>query len=303
MVPDKLAFISYKRGIGLNVRMGNNSYVPVQGRGSAIFALNGIRVLIRNVLHVPGLAVPLYSLRTHMSQRGCGFFGLASSGFLVYFPLFVLSVNTSVDCHLSFEPLGLSAPLDTLHYALPRCAPNYYPSEMSLSSSTASPSRVLPALIEDDVSPSPSSDSPSVCSESLAPPRESSDPIHESTAPPSPSVLVDLNSVSHQLQQLIATVGQICQVSLDSPHPAPLSSPDMDNSTAAQVPETSTPRLLSTLLADEIQCLIHTPGTSFPPVRPCDTANASDTKRTGPQRNSIALWVAVNFGITSIYCK
>ncbi len=209
MVPDKLAFISYKHVIGLNVRMGNNSYVPVQGRGSAIFALNGKRVLIQNVLHVPGLAVPLYSLQTHLSQRGCGFFGSASSGFLVYFLTFVLSVHTSVDCHLSFEPLSSSAPLDTLHYAQPRCIPNYYPSEMSPSSSTASPSRVLPALNEDDVSPSPSSDSPSVCSESSAPPCELSDPIHESMAPPSPSALVDLNSVSRQLQQLIATVGQI----------------------------------------------------------------------------------------------
>jgi hypothetical protein len=213
-----------------------------------------------------------------MSQRGCGFFGLASSGFLVYFPTFVLSVDTSVDCHLSFEPLGSSAPLDTLHYAQPRCAPNYYPSEMSPSSSTASPSHVLPVLIEDDVSPSLSSDSPLVCSESSAPPHESLDPIHESMAPPSPSASVDLNSVSHQLQQLIATVGQIRQVLSNSLRPAPLSSPDTDDSTTAQVPETSTPWLLSTLLADKIQCLIHTPGTSFPPVRPCDTANASNTK-------------------------
>ncbi len=65
---------------------------------------------------------------------------------------------------------------------------------------------------------------------------------------------------------------------MDSPRPAPLSSPDTDDSTAAHVPETSTPQLLSTLSANEIQCLIHIPGTSFPPVRPCDTANASDTK-------------------------
>jgi hypothetical protein len=97
MVPDKLAFISYKFISNLNVWMGNNSYIPVQGRGSAIFSLNGKRVLIWNVLHVPGLAVPLYSLRTHMTQRGCGFFGSESSGFLVYFPEFVLSVDTSVD--------------------------------------------------------------------------------------------------------------------------------------------------------------------------------------------------------------
>jgi hypothetical protein len=59
MVPDKSSFISYKTISGLNVRMGNNSYIPVLGRGTAIFSLNRKCVLIWNVLHVPGLTVPL----------------------------------------------------------------------------------------------------------------------------------------------------------------------------------------------------------------------------------------------------
>ncbi len=96
--------------------MGNNSYVLVLGRGTAIFAINGKRILVRKVLHIPGLAVPLYSLRTHVTQRGCGFLGTDESGFLVYFPTFALLVDTAVDCHLSFNPLGHFAPLHTLHY-------------------------------------------------------------------------------------------------------------------------------------------------------------------------------------------
>jgi hypothetical protein len=116
MVPDKLCFISYKLISGLSVRMGNNSYVPVLGCGTAIFALNGKHILVRNVLHVPGLAALLYSLHTHITQRGCGFIGTRKSEFLVYFPTFVLSVNTAIGCHLSFDPLGWSAPLATLHY-------------------------------------------------------------------------------------------------------------------------------------------------------------------------------------------
>jgi hypothetical protein len=106
MVPDKSCFISYKANSGLSVRMGNNSFALVLGRGTAIFAFNGKRVLIRHVLHVPGLAVPLYSLRTHVTQCGCGFLGTKESGFLVYFPTFVLSVDTVVNCHLLFDPLG-----------------------------------------------------------------------------------------------------------------------------------------------------------------------------------------------------
>ena len=86
--------------------MGNNTYLPVLARGSAIISLNGQRVLVHHALHVPGLAVPLYSLWAHFKQRGCDFIGSNDAGMLVYFPLLVLSVDTSLDCTLSYEPLG-----------------------------------------------------------------------------------------------------------------------------------------------------------------------------------------------------
>jgi hypothetical protein len=38
--------------------MVNNSYLLVLARGYAIISLNGQQVLVRNTLHVPGLAVP-----------------------------------------------------------------------------------------------------------------------------------------------------------------------------------------------------------------------------------------------------
>ena len=67
MFPDKSAFISYKTTSHLKVCMGNNTYLAGLARGSAIISLNGQRVLVRNALHVPGLAVPLYpfSVQTH----------------------------------------------------------------------------------------------------------------------------------------------------------------------------------------------------------------------------------------------
>jgi hypothetical protein len=80
MVPDKSCFISYKSISGLLVQMGNNSYVSVLGRGTATFALNGKCILVRSDLHIPGLAVLLYSLRTHITQQGCGFIGTQSQG-------------------------------------------------------------------------------------------------------------------------------------------------------------------------------------------------------------------------------
>jgi hypothetical protein len=131
MIPDKSAFISYKTVMHLQVRMGNNSYHPVLGCGTAIISLNGQRILLQNVLHVPGLVVPLYSLRVHVKQRGCGFIGTSDIGILVYFPSFVLLVNTSKNCPLAFESLGQLAPLDTLQHTQPHFEPLLYPSEVT----------------------------------------------------------------------------------------------------------------------------------------------------------------------------
>ncbi len=150
MVPDKSCFISYKSVSGLLVRKGNNSYVQVLGHGTAKFALNGKRLLVCNVLHVPVLAVPLYSLRTHFTQQGCGFLDTKESGFLVYFPTFVLSVDTAMDCHLSFDPIGHSTPLNTLHYVQLRCPSSTYPSEVSPTLFVATPSPASPAVVEDN---------------------------------------------------------------------------------------------------------------------------------------------------------
>jgi hypothetical protein len=107
MLPDILAFISYKRVHDLSVHMGNNSFVPVLGRGTAVFSLNGKQVLVCNVLHVPGLAVPLYSLRAHLQQRGCGFLGAFDDGFHVYFPSFVLSVDMYLIVTSLMNPLEI----------------------------------------------------------------------------------------------------------------------------------------------------------------------------------------------------
>jgi hypothetical protein len=129
--------------------MGNNSFLPVVGRGTAIISLNGQCILVCNALHVPGLAVPLYSLRAHLKQHICGFLGTFKAGMLVYFPRFVLLVDTSSNCHVSYKPLCRAATLDTLHYVQPRCPPSLYPSEQPPLSCRVTHT---PALIKDDSS-------------------------------------------------------------------------------------------------------------------------------------------------------
>jgi hypothetical protein len=75
MQPNKSAFISYKAVFNLQVWMGNNSFIPVLGHGSAVVSLNGQRVLVCNVLQVPSLVVTLCSLHAHLTQRSCSFYG------------------------------------------------------------------------------------------------------------------------------------------------------------------------------------------------------------------------------------
>jgi hypothetical protein len=151
ILSDKSAFISYKLVTNLQVRMGNNFYLHVLGQGSAILSLNSQCILVRNALHVPGLVVPLYSPRAHCTQHGCGFIGVLGVGILVWFWTFVLLVDTSKDCHLTYKSLGQSASLESLQYVQPRCSPSLYPSALT-STSAAKQMRMDLDVIEDDSS-------------------------------------------------------------------------------------------------------------------------------------------------------
>jgi hypothetical protein len=48
--------------------MGNNSFAPIIGQGTAIISPNGKKILISDYLHILDLRNPLYSLRTHQRQ-------------------------------------------------------------------------------------------------------------------------------------------------------------------------------------------------------------------------------------------
>jgi hypothetical protein len=47
MLPDKSAFISYYPVSGRRIWMGNNSFAPIVGHGTAVISLNGKKILIR----------------------------------------------------------------------------------------------------------------------------------------------------------------------------------------------------------------------------------------------------------------
>lgn len=84
--------------------MGNNSFAPIGGHGTAIISLNGKKILIHGCLHVPDLWNPLYSLRAHQRQRGCGFIGMYGIGMHIFFPTFIMEVDALLSCWTSVQP-------------------------------------------------------------------------------------------------------------------------------------------------------------------------------------------------------
>jgi hypothetical protein len=106
MLPDKSVFISYYPVIRRQVRMGNNLFAPILGYGTAIISLNGKKILVRDCLHIPDLRSPLYSLCAHQQQHGCGFIGMFGLGFHIFFPTFILEVDTAINCHLAYALVG-----------------------------------------------------------------------------------------------------------------------------------------------------------------------------------------------------
>ena len=105
MNPDKSAFVSYHPTPGAYIELGDGTRLPQLGRGTAKFKLNGRVILLRNVLHVPALVEPLYSLRHHQQLPECGYYSSFDTGSHLLFPTFVLEVDTSVDNILAMNQL------------------------------------------------------------------------------------------------------------------------------------------------------------------------------------------------------
>jgi hypothetical protein len=119
MFPDRAAFLSYHPTPGKFIELGDGTLLEQRGIGSAKILLNGRVILLRNVLHVPALQEPLYSLRRHREMPECGYYSSFETGSHLLFPTFVLEVDTSVDNILTYESIGANA-VSRLDYAEPR---------------------------------------------------------------------------------------------------------------------------------------------------------------------------------------
>jgi len=184
------------------------------------------------------------------AQCGCGFIGMFGLGTHVFFPSFILKVDTATDCHLQYVPVGRVAQLSELDYVQPKSAP-----QRSVLATAATTQAVpTPALIEPDDG---LDDQPSFASH--WPKRPSSPPHHPldmSLLPPSKYTksLKDMDR-----EELISRL-----YSLESQQDQP------------SKPATTAP--LECMSSEDIVLSLHHSDKPPPAIRPCDTPNALDTK-------------------------
>jgi len=103
MLPDIMAFKTYRPQRYRTVKLGDNSTLQIAGEGTAVFSLNGKVIKVRNALHVPNLRQPLYSLRKHKTMPGCGTFSHNDVGSFILFPLFVLRIDDTIDNIVTYK--------------------------------------------------------------------------------------------------------------------------------------------------------------------------------------------------------
>jgi hypothetical protein len=177
-------------------------------------------------------------------------FGL---GMHVFFPTFILEVDTATDCHLHYAPIGRGARLPDLDYVQPKSAPKtLVPANAATTQLAPAPATIEPDK-DLDAQPSFASHWPK------RPPSPQHPPLDMSLLPTSTYTqsLKDLNR-----EELIQ-----CLYTLNSQHDQPHG--HTKGTSTAPLECMSTKAIISTL---------HHSDMSPPAIFPCDTPNASDTK-------------------------
>ena len=77
--------------------------IPVAGKGTVCYALDGHVIRRKDVLHVPDLDVSLMSIRLHRRRRGCSFVA-DEQDMRLQFPGFSVRVDDSLDTFVPPPP-------------------------------------------------------------------------------------------------------------------------------------------------------------------------------------------------------
>ena len=97
MMPFRQCFITYTSTPRSYVVLANSQRSPCLGRGDICINMGGNAVILRDVLHIPSLRCPLFSVRCHRRYIGCSFIA-DNEGCYLTFPSFTIEVNDRTDC-------------------------------------------------------------------------------------------------------------------------------------------------------------------------------------------------------------
>jgi hypothetical protein len=221
MMPFRQCFINYTPTPRSYVILANNQRSPCLGCGDICLTMGNYNALLRDVLHIPSLRCPLFSVRCHHRFVGCSFLA-DNTGCFLTFPSFTVEVNDQSDCTVVGQ---LATPDDEIHFDArqagcvsavsdnTRFRAQRHPSCLKKSSR---PRTTKKASFSSDASSSPSS------------------PLHDSLAP---VISDDITLVNGDV---------LPSVSVDDSDGVPLAS--NDDSHIEDTP--STPRILDSFLSE-----------------------------------------------------
>lgn len=230
--------------------MGDNSFAPILGSGSAVINMNGKCILIRDCLHVTAL---------------CGFIGMQGLGICVFFPSFIVKVNTATDCHLTYAPVGQSSTMSLQDYVQP--IQTSHP--VSATSSFPQPHPTVIEEDKDNIDDDTDYDVPPELLPTYAPhwpkrpPTPPSLPINLDLIPP-PEYSVSLKDLDRN--ELIRRLFMAKHLLNTQQH-------------GANSKKSPAPARLECMKEDKIIAQLYHPNTRLQPVRPCAMpSNSSETK-------------------------
>ena len=234
--------------------------------------LDGHVVGVRNVLHVPSLRVPLYSLRAHRQMDGCGFIG-DNDRFHVYFPSFVAMVDDAIDSHIHYAATWS----DISNFRMSSASHASQSSTCIGSRQTSSPQ---PATV---IPFSPSEIAPtSIFSDEDFP------PLPRSGYPIGVQAPDRLPLSGHRLRHLSLTHTAVPKAPSTSVPTVPPSSTSTTPASSATPIRIITPKRISQAA---LRAFLPDGASAPPPIRPCDTPNGSDTTRASHGRQDLsAVW-------------
>jgi hypothetical protein len=255
-------------------------------KNTTIIFLNGKRILIRDCLHFPMPQNPLYSFRAHQQhQNGCGFLGMNGMGMFVFSPLFILKIDTAVDCHLSYQSLGCLASLSLLDYIQPI-------STVLVSTTKAPP--LAPALIEPDDS---ESITPTVTSQwPKKPPHSALINIDLSLIPP-PAFLVKLRDLDRE--ELLRGLYLAESTHLSSNNDVSNRANDTNSTDKTDSLSNAHPQL-DCMNKEDIIAQLDQPGTILLPIYPSNCPNGFNTKLPWTPEKLLESQDVVVFATTTI---